>query len=216
MKRALSRRQKGQDLVEYGIIVAVLALLAAAALTALGQAQRAYFLRLPGLVAPSPIVLPTATSTPPPTPTPTPTPPPTPTPTPIPTSTPVPGFHLSVVTMSDGSTPATGCGINTLPPVTSHTAHVNDFVNCQVNITDSTGTLVPTSGTLTWNVTLNGIPIPGAGATCDIPACGPNPIRSQEFQIGQTGNFMVTADFGGTLPPGWQVGPQGFWAIVVN
>lgn len=82
-------RQRGQGVVEYGVIVAVIALVSIAAFNALSAAERGYFQGMrPALAPTAPIFAPFVTNTPTPTPTSTPTPTPTSTPTPTPTNTP--------------------------------------------------------------------------------------------------------------------------------
>jgi hypothetical protein len=183
MQRALRRRQKGQGYVEYGIIVAVLAVVGAVSLSVLAQAQRAYFQGLPGIAA---------------------------TPTPQPTATPVPGFHLAQA--------MTTCSINSIP---AHTGHVGDTAKCQTVVTDQTGKVVPSSGTLTWTVSPNPVsPTPPTYTSppCDLGStCGPNPVPLGAFTLNSKGSYLVTATLGpGTLPAGWVIGYEGPWLIVVN
>ncbi len=130
MKRAFRHRQHGQGVIEYGLIAAVLVVLTIVGFSALAQAQRRYFLSLPGATTPTPSA-PTATTGPL---TPTPTPPPAPQPTSTPGPT-VPGFHLSVITLV--------CGVNSSSPPGSPTAHVNDVIDCLATVTDSSRTVTP-------------------------------------------------------------------------
>jgi hypothetical protein len=195
--RSVLARQKAQGFVEYGLIVAGLVLIGMVGLNALAGAERSYFLGLPGASAPPPPP-PGSTSTP------------TPTPAPTPTATPTPGsaaFHLSLVTVQ--------CGIGKLPPPTGTTASVGQAGNCLATVSDSRHGPAPSTGTLTWTLTFNGASY--YTAQCDMASsCGPNPIQLAAFPLSSAGSYRVLADLGGTLPPGWQVGPQGFWLIVVN
>src|SRR5438105_4156647 len=92
-------RQRAQDVVEYGIIVAVVAVVALGGFNALKGAEIGYFGGIKPALAPTPPVFGTFV-TPTPTPTPTNTPTPTPTSTPTPTFTPTP-----TVTPTSTSTP---------------------------------------------------------------------------------------------------------------